>query len=199
MENELLENELTREIIGCAIEVHKTLGGPGCLEKVYQRALAYELVQKGHDVVMEAECPIVYKGHDISEPNHPLRIDLLVDNRIIVECKSVTQLNPVFYSQCLTYLRLKNLKVGLVINFGHSHLVTGVKRIVNNGLDKPDAADVDASMQFIDQVWFCGARAFKRGATDAGWVKVKRGAADAGWRWLRRRFAIHQPLLMSPR
>ena len=152
MENELLENELTREIIGCAIEVHKTLGGPGCLEKVYQRALAYELVQKGHDVVMEAECPIVYKGHDISEPNHPLRIDILVDNRIIVECKSVTQLNPVFYSQCLTYLRLKNLKVGLVINFGHSHLVTGVKRIVNNGLDKPDAADVDASMQFIDQV-----------------------------------------------
>jgi len=133
MENELIENELTHDIIACAIEAHKTLGGPGCLEKVYQRALAFELQRKGHKVEMEAECPVLYKGVDISEPGHPLRIDILVDDRVIVECKAATQLNPVFYAQCLTYLRLKNLKVGLVINFGNSQLVSGVKRVVNEG------------------------------------------------------------------
>lgn len=93
-------SDITREIIGCAIEVHKVLGGPGILEKAYQRALAYELMQAGHKVELEAPCPIIYKGNDLSDPEHPLRIDLLVDDSIVVECKAVSSNNPIFAAQC---------------------------------------------------------------------------------------------------
>lgn len=128
---ELKDTDITHDIIRCAIEVHKTIGGPGVLEKVYQRALAYELHCAGHKAEVEVPCPIVYKGHDLSGPEHPLRIDLLVDDRIVVECKAA-KYNPLFAAQCLTYLRLKKLKTGLVINFGLPKLIDGVERIVND-------------------------------------------------------------------
>ena len=122
--------DITSDIIACAIEVHKTLGGPGILEKVYQHALAYELQAHGHKAQLEAPCPIVYKGQDLSDPEHPLRIDILVDDTVVVECKAGAY-NPVYAAQCLTYLRLKKLKTGLVINFGLPKLVNGVERVSN--------------------------------------------------------------------
>ena len=89
MENQFGENaDITKDIIGCAIEVHKTLGGPGILEKVYQKALAYELRVKGHKVEIEAPCPIIYKGRDLSDSEHPLRIDILVDDTVVIKCKA---------------------------------------------------------------------------------------------------------------
>ena len=124
--------DVTRDIISCAIEVHKTLGGPGILEKVYQRALASELQMQGHKAQLEAPCPIIYKGRDLSDPEHPLRIDLLVDDSIVVECKAVSSNNPIFAAQCLTYLRLKRLTTGLVINFGLQRLTDGLERVSND-------------------------------------------------------------------
>lgn len=132
MEFKGCNSDITREIIGCAIEVHKVLGGPGILEKAYQRALAYELMQAGHKVELEAPCPIIYKGKNLSDPEHPLRIDLLVDDSIVVECKAVSSNNPIFAAQCLTYLRLKGLTTGLVINFGLQRLTDGLERVSND-------------------------------------------------------------------
>ena len=126
-----LHADITHDIIRCAIEVHKSIGGPGVLEKVYQRALAYELKNAGHVVELEAPCPIVYKGQDLSDPEHPLRIDILVDKTVIVECKAA-KYHPLFAAQCMTYLRLKKLRVGLVVNFGLAKLTDGVERVVND-------------------------------------------------------------------
>ena len=125
--------DITKDIIACAIEVHKTLGGPGILEKVYQRALAQELRSRGHKAQLEAPCPVFYKGRDLSNPEHPLRIDILVDDVIVVECKAGSY-NPIYAAQCLTYLRLKKLKTGLVVNFGLPKLIDGVERIANDKL-----------------------------------------------------------------
>lgn len=123
--------DITKDIIGCAIEAHKVLGGPGVLESVYKMALAYELKQRGHKVELEYPCPVIYKGQNLSDPNHPLRIDLLVDGTVIVECKALSSYNPLFAAQCLTYLRLTGLKTGLVINFGLERLVDGIERVSN--------------------------------------------------------------------
>lgn len=127
---EAVNADITSDIIKCAIEVHKTIGGPGVLEKVYQKALAYELQQAGHKVEMEAPCPIIYKGQDLSDAEHPLRIDILVDDKVVVECKAA-KYNPLFAAQCLTYLRLKKLQTGLVVNFGMPKLIDGVERVAN--------------------------------------------------------------------
>ena len=123
---------LTEKIVGAAIEAHRTLGGPGLLEKVYETALCRELENAGLRFRRQCECPVVYKGEDIGDPDHPLRIDVLVENTIVVECKAVEKNNPVFAAQCLTYLRLMNLPLGLVINFGMPTVVQGVERVVNS-------------------------------------------------------------------
>jgi GxxExxY protein len=122
------ENELSREIIRCAIEVHRTLGGPGLLECVYEEALAWELQQSHLRVERQVVCPIRYKGHELGEP---LRLDILVDGCVIVECKATSQYNPIFESQVLTYLRLTNRRLGLVLNFGQTMLRDGIHRVVN--------------------------------------------------------------------
>ena len=127
-----IDNELTSKIISAAIEVHRTLGGPGLREDVYKLALNYELKQLGLKTEMEAPVPIVYKGMDLSDPNHPLRIDILVEDRVVIECKSLKANNPIFAAQCLTYLRLKNLPVGLVINFGLATITAGLERVINS-------------------------------------------------------------------
>jgi GxxExxY protein len=110
------ENEITREIIGAAIEVHRTMGGPGLLESVYEEALSWEMTHRGLLVERQLQVPISYKGNPLTSP---LRLDLLVEKKVIVECKAITQYNNIFEAQLLTYLRLLDLRVGLVINFGN--------------------------------------------------------------------------------
>ena len=122
------ENDITREIIGAAIEVHRTLGGPGLLESVYEEALSWEISHRGLLVERQLQVPISYKGNPLTSP---LRLDLLIEKKVIVECKATTQYNKIFEAQLLTYLRLLDLRVGLVINFGEKIVKRGVHRVVN--------------------------------------------------------------------
>ena len=121
------ENEISKVIIGCAIEVHKQLG-PGLLESAYQECLMYELKKQGLRVRKEKPMPIVYKEVKL---DHGYRIDLLVEESIVVEIKTVEYFTEVHRAQVLTYLKLGNYKLGLLLNFHVSKLVDGIKRIVN--------------------------------------------------------------------
>ena len=125
------ENELSKIIVDAAIEVHRTLGGPGLLESIYRDAMGIEIGKRGVDVEQEKAVPVVYKGVTLREP---LKLDLLAGRLVIVECKATTTPHPVFEAQLLTYLRLTNLKLGLLINFGHRYVKNGIVRVVN-GLD----------------------------------------------------------------
>ena len=122
------ENEISSKIIGAAIEVHKQLG-PGLLESTYETCLAYELKQMELDVKQQQALPVVYKEVKLDAG---YRIDLLVENKVIVEIKSVDALADIHTAQLLTYLKLKDLKLGLLINFNSVRVVDGLKRIVNN-------------------------------------------------------------------
>lgn len=113
------ENELSKVIVDSAIEVHRTFGGPGLLENVYRDGMIIEIRRRGILVEKEQLVPIVYKGETISAP---LKLDLLVGNLVIVECKAVSTPHPIFEAQLLTYLRLTNLKLGLLINFGQRYV-----------------------------------------------------------------------------
>ncbi len=124
----MTENEISRIIITAAIEVHRTLGGPGLIESVYEEALAWELAQVGLSVQRQVQFPIVYKGHTLASL---LRVDLIVNQLIIVECKALSQYHEIFEAQTLTYLRLTGLKLGLVVNFGERLVKDGVRRVVN--------------------------------------------------------------------
>ena len=123
------ENELSHDVIGAAIEVHTELGGPGLLEDIYEEALCHELSLRGIQVERQVGIPVVYKGKELDKR---LVLDILVGNKLIVEVKAVEKYNAVFESQLLTYLRLTNRKLGLVINFGESKVKDGVHRVVNN-------------------------------------------------------------------
>ncbi len=128
----MTENEIGRQIVEAAIEVHRTLGGPGLLESVYEEALAWELEERQIKVERQLSIPIPYKGRVLSSP---LRIDLLVGGLVIVECKAAIQYNPLFEAQTLTYLRLTGLKLGLVINFGERMVRNGMHRVINGVLN----------------------------------------------------------------
>ena len=108
--------------------MHRTLGGPGLLESVYEEALLWELNQAGCRVERQVQSPIRYKSVTLATP---LRIDLLVNSLVIVECKAVSSYLELFEIQTLTYLRLRNLKLGLVINFGEKLVKDGIHRVVN--------------------------------------------------------------------
>lgn len=123
----MTENELSYKIIGSALEVHRNLG-VGLLENVYEVALAYELKELGFKVESQLVLPLKYKNESIE---NAYRIDLMVENKVIVEIKSVLEIHPVFYSQVLTYLKLTNLKLGLLINFNTPLIKDGIHRIVN--------------------------------------------------------------------
>lgn len=123
----MLENDISSKIIGCAIEVHKALG-PGLLESAYRQCLYYELKNEGLLVEMEKPMPITYKEIKL---DHGYRMDLLVENKVVVELKTVEDFTDVHTSQVLTYLRLGNYKLGLLINFHTSLLRNGIKRIIN--------------------------------------------------------------------
>jgi GxxExxY protein len=120
-------DSLTYKIIGCAMEVYKQLG-PGLLESVYEQALIQELKLNDIPVESQVEIKVNYKGINITDN---LRLDLLVDDSVIVELKSVEELKPIHHKQLLTYLRLMNKKVGLLINFNTDNLMDGIRRIVN--------------------------------------------------------------------
>jgi GxxExxY protein len=122
------ENEVSNIIIGCAIEVHKSLG-PGLLESAYQEYLYYELIKSGLKVQKELSCPVLYKEIKLE---YGYRIDLLIENLVIIELKAVEKLTANHKAQLLTYLKLGNYKLGLLINFNESTLKTGIKRIVKN-------------------------------------------------------------------
>ena len=124
------ENEKKKKIIGAAIEVHKQLG-PGLLESTYETCLAYELKQMELDVKQQQALPVVYKEVKLDAG---YRIDLLVENKVIVEIKSVDALADIHTAQLLTYLKLKDLKLGLLINFNSVRVIDGLKRILNGNL-----------------------------------------------------------------
>ena len=128
-ENEL--NELTGGIIGVSIGVHRELG-PGLLEKVYQRCLKIELEDDGYHVQSEIPLPVIFRGREIHSEGY--RIDMLVNNTVIIEVKSVASLLPVHEKQLLTYLRLSGKPCGLLINFHVVQLKQGIKRIKNGFL-----------------------------------------------------------------
>jgi len=124
----MTENEISKHIVECAIEVHRTLGGPGLLEDVYEEALAWELEQRGLKVERQLKIPIQYKKNQLASP---LKLDVLVEDKVIVEVKSVTIYNSIFEAQALTYLRMLNLRLALVINFGGRLIKDGLHRVVN--------------------------------------------------------------------
>ena len=122
------ENELSKIILESDIEVHKTLGGPGLLESVYEESLAWELKSRGVSVQRQVEVPIKYKGRVLTAL---LRLDLLVERLDIVEVKAVAIYSKIFEAQALTYLRLMNLRLALVMNFGDVRISSGTPRVVN--------------------------------------------------------------------
>ena len=123
----MTENEISKGIIGCAIRVHKTLG-PGLLESAYQECLFYELQKSGYFVEKQKSLPLIY-GEIKLDVGY--RIDLFVENKVIVELKSVEALNDIHLAQVLTYLKLSDCRLGLLINFNVLRMIDGIKRIVN--------------------------------------------------------------------
>jgi GxxExxY protein len=117
-------NSISDKIIGAAIEVHKELG-PGLLESVYEACLYHELKKQGVSVDCQVDLPIIYKG-EIT--NKTYRIDMLVENCVIVELKSVDTINPIHEAQLLTYMKLLNINLGLLINFNVDILKKGIRR-----------------------------------------------------------------------
>ncbi|WP_347839521.1 GxxExxY protein [uncultured Draconibacterium sp.] len=121
------ENDISGKIIGCAIEVHKTLG-PGLLESAYEECLFYELKAAGLAVERQKPLPVVYKEVKLEAG---YRIDLLVERKVVVELKAVEVLNDVHTAQVLTYLKLSGCKLGLLMNFNVYRLSEGIRRLVN--------------------------------------------------------------------
>ena len=119
-------NEITEKIIGCAIEVHKELG-PGLLESSYERALCFELDTNGIGFEKQKKVPVLYKTISVGD----YKLDLLVENEIIVELKAVDRFDKMFEAQLLAYLKLTRKKIGLLINFNALTLKDGIRRIIN--------------------------------------------------------------------
>ena len=122
------ENELSKMIISAAIEIHKALG-PGLLESVYESTLEYKLKKLGLNVKKQISLPVIFEDIKLEAG---YRIDLLIENKVIIELKSVETILPVHKAQTLTYLKLSKLKLALLINFNVTLLKDGIKRFVNN-------------------------------------------------------------------
>jgi GxxExxY protein len=123
----MIENEISEKIIGCSIEVHRSLG-PGLLESAYQECLFYELQKAGLKVEKQKPLPLVYKDVKLDAR---YRLDLIVENKVIIEIKSIEALNDIHIAQVLTYLKVSGCKLGLLINFNVLRLTDGLKRLVN--------------------------------------------------------------------
>ena len=124
------ENEIAHKIVGLAIEVHKALG-PGLLESAYKECLAYKLQEEGLFIEKEKPMPLIFEQVKLE---CGYRIDILVENKVVIELKSVEALNDVHLAQTLTYMKLGKYKLGLLINFNVSVLKQGIKRVINGTL-----------------------------------------------------------------
>lgn len=124
----MTENELSRIIVNICFNIHSRMG-PGLFESVYEQILYYELTEMGIGVVKQSDVPVTWKNLKL-----PLafRADLIVENKVIIEIKSIKSLDPVHFKQLLTYLKLTDLKLGLLINFNEAYIKDGIRRIVNN-------------------------------------------------------------------
>lgn len=129
----MTENEISRIVVECAIEVHRTLGGPGLLESIYEEALAFELEQRGLKVRRQVAFRASYKGRLLLKH---FRLDMIVEDLVIVDTKATSNDDEIYRAQVLTYLRLLNLKLGLVINFGQILVKNGIQRVINGQLEK---------------------------------------------------------------
>ena len=118
-------NNLSERIIGCAIEVHRNLG-PGLLESIYEKALCHEFNLNGIEYISQVTVPITYKGNNLGD----CRLDLLVENNIIIELKAVDRMDAVFKAQLLSYLKMTEKKLGLLINFNVPFLKDGITRVI---------------------------------------------------------------------
>jgi len=121
------EDEIGKAIVNCSLKVHRELG-PGLLESTYEACLAYELQQSGLDVRVQKPLPVVYKEVKL---DCGYRIDLLIENKVVIEIKSVEALNDVHLAQILTYLKLSGCKLGFLINFNVALIKNGIRRVVN--------------------------------------------------------------------
>jgi len=122
------ENELSRIVFDCALKVHQTLG-PGLLESAYEECLFYELKKSGLAIEKQKPLPLIYEEIKL---DIGYRLDIIIENKLILEIKSVDALNEVHFAQLLTYLKLTNCKLGLLINFNVALIKNGIRRIVNN-------------------------------------------------------------------
>ena len=122
------ENEISSKVIDCAIEVHKLLG-PGLLENAYEECLFYELILAGFNVEKQKALPLIYKEVKLDAG---YRLDLLVENKLIIEIKAVEAINDIHIAQVLTYLKVSGCKLGLLMNFNVLKIKDGVKRLANN-------------------------------------------------------------------
>ena len=143
----MTENEVARQIVDVAFKIHTTFG-PGLLESVYETIMAYELQKRGLSVICQQGIPVVYE--DI-RMDLGFRADLIVENLVVVEIKSVEAIAPVHKKQLLTYLRLTNKKLGLLINFNVAHLRQGFRCVVN-GSPPRDVNDDGTSMSSVSSV-----------------------------------------------
>lgn len=125
------ENEIAKIAVDVAFQLHSTLG-PGLLESVYQELYVYKLRELGVSVETEVQLPVVYEGKQFTST---FRIDILIEKKLVIELKSVETVLPVHKKQLLTYLRLSNLKLGLLINFGSAYIKDGIERVVNGTLE----------------------------------------------------------------
>ncbi len=123
----MIENEISNKVIGCAINIHNALG-PGLLESAYKECLYYELVKSGWRVDKERPMPLVYEEVKLE---CGYRIDLLVEKKLVIEIKSVVEVHNIHLAQTLTYMKLGNFKLGLLINFNVVRLKDGIRRVVN--------------------------------------------------------------------
>ncbi|HLR37310.1 MAG TPA: GxxExxY protein [Chitinophagaceae bacterium] len=126
----MTENQIAHEVLGCALEVHKSLG-PGLLESAYKECLYYKLRKEGLYLEKEKPMPLVFEEVQLE---CGYRIDLLVENKVVLELKSVEALNDVHLAQTLTYLKLGNYKLGLLMNFNVALLKNGIRRVINGKL-----------------------------------------------------------------
>jgi len=127
-QEKIIENEISQIIIGCAIKVHTALG-PGLLESAYEECLYYELIKEGLKVEKQKVLPLIYEEIKLEVG---YRLDLIVEDKVIIEIKACEGLNDVHLAQVLTYLKLSNVKLGLLINFNVTRVKDGIKRVVNN-------------------------------------------------------------------
>jgi GxxExxY protein len=122
------ENFLSAQIVDAAVTVHRELGGPGLLERVYEEALIYELTSRNLMIEQQKSIPIIYRDKHL---NTSLRLDIIVESLIIIEIKAVAEYNAIYSAQLLTYLRLCKLRLGLVLNFGQCYMRDGIHRVIN--------------------------------------------------------------------